>query len=178
MTMIPRHPKIKIKLSKTLQKVLLKNNIDPFTGYKTAYNGTSVGLDLYNASDKEFRIKGVSCVENMLDSKDKVLIPTGVFTSLPCGYGAFIEERGSIVKTPLVKRAGVIDPDYTGEIFVNLACILHGQEYTIRPGEKLPVQLVIKEVITDYTVVSDEEYEKLTQDAIRKSGMIGSSDKK
>ena len=166
---------IKIKLNKTLITILQeKYNIDPFTDYKPAYGGESVGLDLYYAGNTTLTLEGRYDRTN--NQNDKVLIPTGVHIALPLGYVAFVKDRGSISKTNVVRRAGVIDPGYTGEIFVNLA-VLNGEKCTINPGDKLPVQLVVVKAETNYEVVSDDEYSQITDKSQRGHGAVGSSDK-
>ena len=94
---------------------------------------------------------------------------------MPAGWVALIQERGSITKTPLKVRAGVIDPSYTGEVFVN--CVnLSTKPWEIPQASKLPFQLVIVRASTNFKHVSPEEYSELTQSSTRKHGMIGSSD--
>jgi len=165
---------IKIKINKDLGTLLSeKHKIDPFTDYKPAYGGESVGLDLYYAGNTTLTLEGRY---NKTDNRnDKVLIPTGVHIALPLGYVALVKDRGSISKTNVVRRAGVVDPGYTGEIFVNLA-VLNGEKCTINPGDKLPVQLVVVKAETNYEVVSEEEYSQITDKAQRGAGRVGSSD--
>ena len=96
--------------------------------------------------------------------------------SVPKGYVALIQERGSVTKTPLKVRAGVIDSGYTGEVFVN--CINTGNEnYTISKGNKLPFQIVVVKCENQFEVVSDGEYLDFTSSSRRKEGQVGSSDK-
>lgn len=168
----------KISLTTKLQEVLIKNGLDPLKDYRPAYNGKSVGLDLYNASDETFIIKKSRRVFPGKLETEKVLIPTGIRLALNDDRMGHIMERGSIVKSDFVKRAGVIDPGYTGEVFVNIACLDPDMMYTIGPGEKLPVQLVVIPVISKYEIVSDDEYKELTKDSTRQDGKIGSSDNK
>lgn len=151
---------IAITLSDTLVNVLEENGVKP-QDYKPAYGGESVGLDLYYAGDKPFEVNTV----------DKILIPTGVRMALPQGYVAFVKDRGSITKTGYVRRAGVIDPGYTGEVFVNLLGM-----GTIQPGEKLPAQLVVVKAETNFVVVDKESFEVLTSASKRQEGKTGSSD--
>lgn len=164
---------IKIKLTKNLIEKLSAQGIDPFEDYKPAYGGESVGLDLYYAGNTTLTLEGRYDRTN--NQNDKVLIPTGVHIALPLGYVALVKDRGSISKTNLVRRAGVVDPGYTGEIFVNLA-VLNGEKCIIKPGDKLPVQLVVVKAETNYEVVDDDTFSKLTSDASRGDGKVGSSD--
>ena len=106
-----------------LKNTLQANEVE---SYAPAYSGESAGLDLYN-SGPSVTIKPVSD----FSYQNKILIPTGLRVIVPEGYVALIQERGSITKTPLKVRAGVIDRGYTGEIFVN-AVNVSQNEFTIR----------------------------------------------
>jgi dUTP pyrophosphatase len=46
------------------------------------------------------------------------LISTGISVEFPFGYGGIIKDRSSIAKEKLYTHAGVIDPQYRGEIKV------------------------------------------------------------
>jgi len=131
-----------------------------------AYNGESAGIDLYNASDSA----------RLVTKEDmKVLIPTGIKLALYPGQVALIMERGSITRTPLKVRAGVIDPGYTGEIFVN--CVnISDQIYVIEPWQKLPFQMVVTNYYHSITQMSEEDFQSYVSSSSRKEGLIGSSD--
>lgn len=139
---------------------LLKEKDIELKDYRPAYGGESVGLDLYYAGDEKLSI-----------STGKELIPTGVHLALPKGYVAFIKERGSIVKTLNIKRAGVIDPGYTGEVFVNL---IGTNDFD--PGDKLPVQIVVVKAETEFKPVTKEDFDELVKNSLRGEGKTGSSD--
>lgn len=163
--------KIKMTISKTGCEIF-ENMGMRISEYVPAYNGESAGLDLYNMGP-----------EIVLQNHHKwtafderpTMIPTGVHVCLPASTVGLIKERGSITKTGLISRAGVIDPGYTGEIFVNLVNI-GSKKVSIPTGAKLPVQLVVLPCLNDYETVSHEEYLKNTQDSKRLSGSLGSSD--
>jgi dUTP pyrophosphatase len=158
---------INIFCDQTLLKVLKDNDVKD---YCPAYNGESVGLDLYNAGDE-------ITIPSIIESKSipRTLIPTGLFIDVPLGYVALIQERGSITKTSLKVRAGVIDPGYTGEIFVNLVN-LSNESKKINQGSKLPVQIVVVKCDNKFKVIEEEEYLRLTNEKLRKCGKVGSSD--
>ena len=164
---------IKLCINNNLQKTLEENNIN-VKDYVPAYNGESAGLDLYNTG------KNISVMPESADlvgkkNYPKLLIPTGLKVSIPKGYVGIIQERGSIVKTPLKVRAGIIDSGYTGEIFVN--CInVAKHEFTIYKQSKLPFQLIVVKCDNEFEVVSEEEYLNLSRDSSRKEGKVGSSD--
>lgn len=165
---------VSICLSEELYETLSVNKVDPKNEYIPAYGGESAGLDLYNCGPT-IDIKPSNYKPSVPTSLQKVLIPTGVRIDVPRGYVALIQERGSVTKTPLKVRAGVIDSGYTGEVFVN--CINTGPDvYTIYAKRKLPFQIVVVKCDNDFQVVSEEEYLDLTSTARRQEGQVGSSD--
>jgi dUTPase len=141
--------------------------------YKPAYGGESAGLDLYYVGEETLFIVNNKMSTNGYDYKP-VKIPTGIKIALPNNYVAKVFERGSILKTPFVSRAGVIDPGYTGDVFVTMSS-LSDQPVYIRSGEKLPLQLVVMPFIANYKIVDEDIYNNLTKDSKRKDGAIGSS---
>ena len=176
---------IPIYLNQNLKNTLQTNDIK-FKDYMPAYGGESVGLDLfYTGTEKLIVLPVITYTPNMHPeailfeenkARTKTLIPTGLHIALPKGYGAFIMERGSITKTPLKVRAGVIDPGYTGEIFVNIVN-LSQEKWIVEPQSKTPFQLVVMPVETMYQILDTEaDYLEATQAAKRKEGMVGSSD--
>ena len=160
---------INIYLMESLKFTLKVNNID-VKDYIPAYNGESAGLDLFNAGDHVTILP-----QSVLPKNNKLLIGTGLKLRVPKGYVALVQERGSITKTPLKVRAGVIDSGYTGEVFVNLINT-GSEEYTLDSNIKLPVQIVVVKCDNEFEVVSEEEYLNLSRDSSRKEGKVGSSD--
>lgn len=183
-------PDIPITISNDLAKVLRSHNIEP-QDYQPAYNSMSVGLDLYNAGPTLHIPPGLTnykrdeffdapadqeLANSQFKNIFKTLIATGLFLDLPKGWAGIIQERGSITKYPLKIRAGVIDPDYTGQVYVN--CVnLASHPCEILHGSKLPFQVVVLQANTNFRSVTQEEYASLTEGSTRKQGMIGSSDK-
>lgn len=167
---------INILLTDKLKNSLNINNINP-EEYLPAYNGESAGLDLYNAGENVTITHSTysSVTRNFYESNNSVLIPTGLHLNVPKGYVALIQERGSITKTPLKVRAGVIDAGYTGEVFINCVNVGHNA-YTIYKHQKLPFQIVVVKCDNHFNVVSEEEYLRLTNNSARKEGKVGSSD--
>lgn len=157
---------IRFTCTDELIKALSENNI-PLEDYKPAYGGESAGMDLYHASNEDITIR----------NKFKK-IPTGLKVIIPLNHVGLICQRGSILKTSFIQGAGVIDPGYTGEIWVPTRC----WEYTENPEhvmayQKLPFQLVVVPCITEYGYISPEEYALLTLNNKRQANQIGSSDK-
>ena len=150
-----------------LKEALRVNEVD---SYAPAYGGESAGLDLYNS--------GPSIILNPVSDfsyQNKILIPTGLRIIVPEGYVALIQERGSITKTPLKVRAGVIDRGYTGEIFVN-AVNVSQDKFTLQQHQKLPFQIVVVKCDNHFQEIQEEEYLNLTSSHLRKDGIVGSSD--
>ena len=150
-----------------LKEALRVNEVD---SYAPAYGGESAGLDLYNS--------GESIILNPVSDfsyQNKILIPTGLRIIVPEGYVALIQERGSITKTPLKVRAGVIDRGYTGEIFVN-AVNVSQDKFTLQRHQKLPFQIVVVKCDNHFQEIQEEEYLNLTSSHLRKDGIVGSSD--
>ena len=167
---------VKICLSSDLRNILEASEVNPESGYIPAYEGESAGLDLYNCGPTIDIIPSnykPAVPDGSTDNR--VLIPTGIRIDVPRGYVALVQERGSVTKTPLKVRAGVIDSGYTGEIFVN--CVNVGPDvYTIYAKQKLPFQVVVVKCDNQFKVVSEEEYLDLTSTSQRKDGQVGSSD--
>jgi len=160
---------IDICLMESLRFSLKVNNIN-VKDYIPAYNGESAGLDLFNAGDRI-----VILPQSVVPKNNKILIGTGLKMKVPKGYVALVQERGSITKTPLKVRAGVIDSGYTGEVFVNLINT-GSEEYTLDSNVKLPVQVVVVKCDNEFEIVSEEEYLNLSRNSSRKDGKVGSSD--
>ena len=156
---------MEIYVTPALRQVLDQNNV---TNYLPAYEGESAGLDLYcTGSPKSLNaFRDIQC--------NSWLIPTGLYINLPKNMVGLILDRSSIAKTLKFRRAGVIDPGYKGEIFVNLVGF---DGDTPEIGDKLPVQLVVVPFRSDYKEVTLEEYTTLTSSSKRGSGALGSSDK-
>lgn len=149
-------------LDERLKLVLSDKNIHE-SQYKPANNGESVGLDLYYVGSSPLTLS---------PDKHNTLISTGLRVVIPKGYVGILKERGSVTKTPCVLRAGVIDPGYTGEVFVNMVAL---QDYVINPGDKLPVQLVVMACTYEFVPVTEDGFQQRTVYSQRKEGKIGSS---
>ena len=162
---------IKLSLTDIGAKVLHAHGIDA-ASYKPAYDGESAGLDLYNAGP-DIVIPGRN--KWVAFEEPPIYVPTGIKLVLPKSTVGLVKERGSVTKSGLFIRAGVIDPGYTDEVFINFVNI--GEKDTqISKGAKLPAQLVIVPCFTDFTVISSLEYLEQTKGALRENGSLGSSD--
>ena len=109
----------------------------------------SVGYDLYSSEDTI-----VPC------QTGRALVGTGITVVLPPGvYGRVAPRSGLAVKHCIDVGAGVIDPDYTGEIKVVL--FNHGEkDFEIKKGDRI-AQLVLERCetppIEEITIVEDTE---------------------
>ena len=86
----------------------------------------------------------LTAVQNdVIEPGSRRLIPIGVAIKLPEGvYGRIAPRSGLAVKKGIQVGAGVIDPDYTGEIHVLL--FNHGSEpFEIRVGDRI-AQLILE----------------------------------
>lgn len=93
----------------------------------------------------------------VLKPLERVLIPTGLFISLPAGYEAQIRARSGLSYKHGITMAngvGTIDSDYRGEISVILVN-LSNQDYTISPGDRI-AQMVIAQYVQASFVEVDE----------------------
>tara|TARA_X000000368_G_scaffold183734_1_gene145121 strand:- start:201 stop:632 length:432 start_codon:yes stop_codon:yes gene_type:complete len=95
----------------------------------------SVGYDLYSLNDL--------CIQP--NSRD--IVSTGVCATIPMGcYGRIAPRSGLTVKYGIHVGAGVIDPDYTGELKVCLFN-LGSVPFEIKKGDKI-AQLILEKCLT------------------------------
>tara|TARA_Y100000310_G_scaffold337279_1_gene423949 strand:+ start:3016 stop:3480 length:465 start_codon:yes stop_codon:yes gene_type:complete len=125
---------------------------------------TDAGIDLF--SDKEITI----------EPHCQATIPTGIAMAIPNDYFGKIFDRSSVAsKTPLLVKAGVIDPSYRGEIKIVMANI--GTEpVRIKARQKI-AQLVIMPYMANELDIRLVEADELSP-TIRGSAGFGSTDKK
>jgi dUTP pyrophosphatase len=112
--------------------VNISNN--PLPQYETEY---SSGLDLRAFIDKSIVLK----------SLDRVLVPTGIFISIPKGFEAQVRPRSGLAfkhGLTVLNSPGTIDADYRGEIKVILVN-LSNDDFIIQSGERI-CQLVFSKV--------------------------------
>jgi dUTP pyrophosphatase len=94
----------------------------------------SAGVDLRANLDEEI----------VLESMERVLIPTGLFMEIPEGYEAQVRPRSGLALKHgigVLNSPGTIDADYRGEIKVILVN-LSKEAFSIQNGERI-AQLVI-----------------------------------
>ena len=117
----------------------------------------SVGYDLYSNMD------------GVILSSERGLVSTGITVVLPPGvYGRVAPRSGLAVKHGIQVGAGVIDPDYTGEIKVVL--FNHGdKDFEVKKGDRV-AQLVLEQCKTPPI-----EEINIVEDTIRGSSGFGST---
>ena len=122
-------------------KVLNKSPF-PLPEYKTPY---SAGMDLKAYIDDAIVLKPL----------DRVLVPTGLFLSIPEGYEGQIRGRSGLALKhgiTLANGIGTIDSDYRGEIKIILINL--GKEpFTINNGDRIAQLVLIKHEWIDFDLV-------------------------
>ena len=110
---------------------IVNKGTQPLPEYATPQ---SAGVDLRANIDKPI----------LLQSLDRVLIPTGLHIALPEGYEAQIRPRsGLAIKKGItcLNTPGTIDSDYRGDIGVILVN-LSKEDFVVQPGDRI-AQMVI-----------------------------------
>jgi len=105
----------------------------------------------------------------VLQSLERVLIPTGLRVQLPQGYEMQIRPRSGLALRngiSIVNSPGTVDADYRGEIKVILIN-LSKEPFVINPGER-----ICQMVISSYTKIEWEAVNELDQ-TVRGDGGFG-----
>jgi dUTP pyrophosphatase len=103
----------------------------------------------------------------------RVVVSTGIQIGLPPGvYGRIASRSGLTVKHGIEVGAGVVDPDYQGEVKVVLFNHDPKQSFVIRPGYRV-AQLVLEQYVTVPIYETDEIV--FGADQIRGSDGFGST---
>lgn len=97
-------------------------------------------------------------------------LATGVAVELPTEHGMILRERGSTGVKGLSIRAGVIDGDYRGEVFVLMQNLSH-VPILLKPGDKIVQGILIQ--TPNHAVVEVDEL----SDTKRGTKCLGSSGK-
>lgn len=116
----------------------------PLPSYKTM---GSAGMDLYANIDEPITIKPL----------ERVLIPTGLYISIPYGYEAQIRARSGLALKhgiSLANGIGTVDSDYRGEIGVILIN-LSKEEYIVNRGDRIAQMVIIKYERAEFIEVPD-----------------------
>lgn len=103
----------------------------------------------------------------------RVVVSTGISVQLPPGtYGRVAPRSGLAVKHGLDTLAGVIDPDYTGEVKVVMQNLDVNQPFVIRPGYRI-AQLILEKYETADVVEVPSECTQLTDRGAAGFGSTG-----
>ncbi len=103
----------------------------------------------------------------------RVVVSTGISVQLPPGtYGRVAPRSGLAVKHGLDTLAGVIDPDYTGEVKVVLQNLDVNQPFVIRPGYRI-AQLILEKFETVDVVEVPSECTQITERGAAGFGSTG-----
>ena len=116
----------------------------PAPEYKTE---GSAGMDLYDNGTFETTIAPLQ----------RVLVPTGIFISLPKGYEAQIRPRSGLAAKngiTVLNTPGTIDSDYRGEIKVMLIN-LSKENFVLKPGERIAQMVIAKHERVEWEKVEE-----------------------
>ena len=119
---------------------IVNKSSNPLPKYSTEY---SAGMDLRaNLKDEEGNDKVISIVPG-----ERVLIPTGLYLSIPYGYEGQIRPRsGLAIKygITVLNTPGTIDADYRGEICV---CLINHSKHSfnLHHGDRI-AQIIFSKV--------------------------------
>ena len=105
----------------------------PLPSYSTLF---SAGMDLRAYLDAPV----------MLAPGARILVPTGLYVSLPQGYEAQIRPRSGLALKKgitLLNTPGTIDADYRGEVGI-IVVNLSQEDFIINDGERIAQMLVAK----------------------------------
>lgn len=144
-------------LTKMESKLLIKRLSNDAIVPERSGSSASVGYDLYSIVDVE------------IPPLARGIVSTGIAATVPTGcYGRIAPRSGLAVKNGIQTGAGVIDPDYTGEVKVVL--FNHDKTaFVIKPGYRV-AQLVLERFETPEI----EEVQNLTETE-RGEGGFGST---
>jgi len=116
-----------------LQVKVVNNSKHELPSYQTDF---SAGMDLRANIDEPI----------VLNSLERVLIPTGLFIELPPGYEAQIRPRSGLAfkhGLTVLNSPGTVDADYRGEIKV-LLVNLSQEPFEVKDGERI-AQMIVAE---------------------------------
>lgn len=96
-------------------------------------------------------------VTQILGPGQRALIPTGLHIGLPPNTVGYVCPRSGLAvkhRVTVLNAPGVIDPGYTGEIFVNLINLGH-LPYTIQRGDRIAQLTIHHTVEVDWQPVEE-----------------------
>ena len=132
------------------------------------------GMDLFYCPDPNQKPDCFWKLENeyRIPPHESCLVPTGLKVTVPENYMFEIKNKSGIAhKQKLIVGACVVDPGYTGEIYVNLHNI-GGTTRIIKPGQKI-AQAVLVPIVTCGVEEATEDPSQMNTS--RSSGGFGST---
>ena len=104
----------------------------------------------------------------------RVVVSTGIAVQLPPGtYGRIAPRSGLAVKHGLDTLAGVIDPDYQGEVKVVLQNLDTVKPFVIRPGYRIAQLILENYTLADVFEVPSEATTLITERGANGFGSTG-----
>jgi dUTP pyrophosphatase len=153
---------MKIKVYKIRPDAILPNRA----------HGSDAGMDLYYCPNGE-RARVIQDEGLAVEPRQTVLIPTGLKAEVPHGHMLEIKNKSGIAfKRQLIVGACVVDPGYSGEIYINLHNVGLVTQY-LQPGDKVAQAVLIPVVHCGVEEVENEE--TLHYDSLRGTGGFGST---
>ena len=137
-------------------------------------HSTDAGMDLFYCPDL---LQNDTCIwepghKFRIPAGTNCLIPTGLKVDLPSGYMLEVKNKSGIAaKKQLLVGACVVDPGYTGEIYVNLHNIGNAAQ-EIGPGTKIAQAVLVPIEVCEVMETFTDPAEKKTQ---RGTGGFGST---
>ena len=132
------------------------------------------GIDLFYCPDPN---QSLDCYwkpegEYRIPPRESCLVPTGLKVVVPKNHMLEIKNKSGIAhKQKLLVGACVVDPEYTGEIYVNLHNV-GGSTKTIQPGQKIAQAVLVPVVVCDPDEIN---YDPSDLDTERSDGGFGST---
>lgn len=163
----------------------IENNLD-FN--KQMFNifdlGWSMKIKVVNKSKLElpkYKTKGSAGMDLManlnepivLKPLDRVLVPTGLFVSIPKGYECQIRGRSGLALKngiTLANGIGTIDSDYRGEIKVILIN-LSNEEFIINHGDRIAQMILAKHEIIEFSIANSLDETSRGSDGFGSTGI-------
>ena len=93
----------------------------------------------------------------VLEKGKRMLVPTGIFIELPCGYEAQVRARsGLAIKNGigLVNGIGTVDADYRGELKVPMIN-WSDEDFTINDGDRIAQVVIAKHERAEFELCED-----------------------
>jgi len=137
-------------------------------------HSTDAGLDLFYCPDPDQRI---DCYwkpekEYKIPPGASCLVPTGLRVEVPVDHMLEVKNKSGIAhKEKLIVGACVIDPGYTGEVYINLHNV-GGSTKVIEPMQKIAQAVLVPVVICE---VEEILYDPSEIETDRGDGAFGST---